>query len=71
MVTVDNTVNQLTSISERVTRVETIVDEVLPHFATKADMERQTRLIVMWLIATQIAIVGLMLTVIGNWFAAG
>ena len=42
-----------------------------PHLATKADLERHTRLIVMWLIATQIAIVGLMLTVIGNWFAVG
>ncbi|MCY4248805.1 MAG: hypothetical protein OXE95_14630 [Chloroflexi bacterium] len=51
---------------ERVTRVETIVDEVLPHFATKADMERQTRLLVMWMIATQIALAALILTVLGN-----
>lgn len=71
MATVENTANQLASLPEWVTRVETIVEEVLPHFATKADMERQTRIIVMWVIATQIAVVGLMLSVIGNWFAAG
>ncbi len=33
-----------------------VVVETLPHLATKADMERQTRLLVMWLIATQIAL---------------
>ena len=66
MATADNTASQLTSIPERVTRVETIVEEVLPHFATKADMERQTRLLVMWMIATQIAVAALILTVLGN-----
>ena len=55
---------------ERVTRVETQVESILQHFATKADLERQTRLIVMWLIATQIAVVGLMLAVMGNWISS-
>ncbi len=50
--------------------METAVENVLRHFATKADLERQTRLIVMWVIATQIAIVGLMLTVIGGWISS-
>lgn len=40
-----------------------------PHLATKADVERQTRLIVMWMIASQIAVVGLILTVVGNWIS--
>ena len=71
MATLENTVNQLRSISERVTRVETIVEEVLPHFATKADMERQTRLLVMWMIATQMAMAALILTVLGNQPSTG
>ncbi len=66
MAVAENAAGQLTSILERVTRVETIVEEVLPHFATKADMERQTRLLVMWMIATQIAMAALILTVLGN-----
>lgn len=57
-------------IRERLTKVETQVESILEHFATKADLERQTRLIVMWLIATQIAIVGLILTVIGGWISS-
>ena len=66
MASVGKTLQQESSVLERVTRVETIVDEVLPHFATKADMERQTRLLVMWMIATQIALAALILTVLGN-----
>lgn len=66
MAAIENTGGQVTSIPERVARVETIVDEVLPHFATKADMERQTRLLVMWMIATQIALAALILTVLGS-----
>ena len=57
-------------IRERLTKVETQVESVLQHFATKADLERQTRLIVMWMIATQIAVVGLMLAVMGNWISS-
>ena len=57
------------SLVERVTRVETAMDTERPHLATKADLERHTRLIVMWLIATQIAVAGLILTVLGNWIS--
>lgn len=59
-----------TSIVERLARVESAQETERPHLATKGDLERHTRLIVMWLIATQIAIVGLMLTVIGNWISS-
>ncbi|MCY3716640.1 MAG: hypothetical protein OXG92_09285 [Chloroflexi bacterium] len=65
MASVENTLQQKSSVLERVTRVETTVDRVLPHFASKADMERQTRLIVMWVIATQIAVIGMMITLFG------
>ena len=70
MASVENAMRQESTVVERLTRVETNVERVLPHFATKADMERQTRLIVMWVIATQIAVVGIMLTIIGNWIAS-
>ena len=65
MASVGNTMQQESSMLERVTKVETTVERVLPHFATKADMERQTRLIVMWVIATQIATMGMMITLFG------
>ncbi len=45
-------------IRERLTKVETRVESILEHFATKADLERQTRLIVMWMIASQFALAG-------------
>ena len=70
MASVENAMRQESTVVERLTRVETTVERVLPHFATKADMERQTRLIVMWVIATQIAVVGIMLTIIGNWISS-
>ena len=65
MASVGNVMHQESSIPERVTRVETTVERVLPHFATKGDMERQTRLIVMWVIATQLAVLGMMVTLFG------
>jgi len=65
-----NVMSNESSIVERLTKVETVIETERPHLATKADLERHTRLIVMWLIATQIAIVGLMLTVIGGWISA-
>ena len=65
MASAGNTLHQEASLLERVTKVETTVDRVLPHFAAKADLERQTRLIVMWVIATQIAVVGMMITLFG------
>jgi len=70
MASVENAMRQESTVVERLTRVETTVERVLPHLATKADLERHTRLIVMWMIATQIAIVGIMLTVIGNWISS-
>ena len=51
-------------IRERLTKVETQVESILEHFATKADLERQTRLIVMWMIATQLALAGFLYTVL-------
>ena len=51
-------------IRERLTKVETQVESVLQHFATKADLERQTRLIVMWMIATQLALAGFLYTIL-------
>ncbi len=65
MACVGTALRQEQSIPERVTEVETIVDKVLPHFATKSDLERATRLIVMWVIATQIAVMGMMVTLFG------
>ena len=70
MASLGNTIPQDSSLPERVTRVETQVESILEHFATKADLERQTRLLVMWMIATQIAVVGLMLAVMGNWISS-
>ncbi len=37
-----------------------ILEERSQHAATKADLERQTRLMVMWFISTQIALTGLL-----------
>ena len=65
MASAGNTIRQDASMLERVTKVETTVEKVLPHFATKADLERHTRLIVMWVIASQLAVVGMMITLFG------
>ena len=69
MSSAENTTRQYTSILERITKLETAMETERPHLATKADVERQTRLIVMWMIASQIAVVGLILTVVGNWMS--
>lgn len=45
----------------------TALEAERPHLATKADLERQTRLLVMWLVATSLGLAGLMVSV----FAAG
>ena len=45
----------------------TALEAERPHLATKADLERQTRLLVMWLVATSLGLAGLMISV----FAAG
>ncbi len=52
------------SIAERLTKVETVIETERPHLATKADLERHTRLLVMWMIATQIAASGFLYTVL-------
>jgi len=65
MASAGNTMHQESSMLERVTKVETTLEKELPHFATKADLERHTRLIVMWVIATQLAVVGMMITLFG------
>ena len=64
MVSAENTTRQLTSILERLTKVETALETERPHLATKADLERHTRLLVMWMIATQIAASGFLYTVL-------
>ena len=40
------------SNSERITAIEA----TLPHLATRADLERHTRLLIMWFVGTQIAL---------------
>lgn len=71
MATQDNVIREIAAVSERLTKVETAMETERPHLATKADLERQTRLIVMWMVASQIAVVGLILTVVGNWISMG
>ena len=64
MASQQNTMANESVIRERLTKVETQVESILEHFATKADLERQTRLIVMWMIATQLALAGFLYTVL-------
>ncbi|MCY3778673.1 MAG: hypothetical protein OXG78_00060 [Chloroflexi bacterium] len=66
MASAENTSSQFASILERLTKVETAIETERPHLATKADLERHTRLIVMWMIATQLALAGFLYTVLGN-----
>ncbi len=49
------------SNSERITAIEAI----LPHLATKADLERHTRLLIMWFVGTQIALFAALLHFLG------
>lgn len=65
MASQDNVFSEIAAVSERLTKVETAQETERPHLATKADLERHTRLIVMWLIATQLAVVGMMVTLFG------
>lgn len=64
MATQQSTMGNESVIRERLTKVETQVESVLEHFATKADLERHTRLIVMWMIASQLALAGFLYTVL-------
>ncbi|MCY4071659.1 MAG: hypothetical protein OXG60_10185 [Chloroflexi bacterium] len=66
MSSAENTTRQYTSILERLSKVETAMETERPHLASKADLERHTRLIVMWMIATQLALAGFLYTVLGN-----
>jgi len=59
-------------MSERVAKLETAIETERPHLMTKddvsqlrADMERQTRLLVMWFIATQIALFAALIHFLG------
>ncbi len=49
------------SNSERITAIEA----VLPHLATKADLERHTRLLIMWYVGTQIALFAALIHFLG------
>ena len=59
-------------LGERVAKLETAITTERPHLATKddvsalrADMEQQTRLLVMWFIATQIALFAALIHFLG------
>ena len=49
------------SNSERITAIEA----TLPHLATRADVERHTRLLIMWFVGTQIALFAALLHFLG------
>lgn len=55
MATVDN------ALESRVVKLETHIETERPHLATKADLERQTRLILMWLSGAVVALFGVMI----------
>lgn len=60
MATVDSGLEA--NFADRLARVETAIETERPHLATKADLERQTRLIIMWFVMW---FVGLALTLLG------
>ena len=51
------------SLSERVAKLETAIETERPHLATKADLERQTRLIIMWFVGMALTMLGLIIGV--------
>ena len=55
MATVDN------AMETRVARLVTHIETERPHLATKADLERQSRLILMWLSGAVVALFGVMI----------
>ena len=55
MATVDN------AMETRVARLETHIETERPHLATKADLELQSRLILMWLSGAVVALFGVMI----------
>lgn len=50
-----------TPLETRVAKLETHIETERPHLATNADLERQTRIILMWLCGAVVALFGLML----------
>lgn len=50
-----------TPLETRVAKLETHIETERPHLATAADLERQTRIILMWLCGVVVALFGLML----------
>ncbi len=51
------------SNSERITPIEA----TLPHLATRADVERHTRLLIMWYVGTQIALFAALFAVLSRF----
>ena len=43
------------------------VEATLPHLATKADLERHTRLLIMWYVGTQIALFAALFAVLSHF----
>ncbi len=70
MASVETVMRQESAVVERLTRVETTVERVLPHFATKADVQRQTKVLVMWIVGIQIVFAVIMILLFGVFFDA-
>ena len=51
----------LASTENRITKLETHIETERPHLATKADLERQTRIILMWLSGAVVTLFGIMI----------
>lgn len=50
-------------LPERMASLESAINTERPHLATKADLERQTRLIVMWFVGLALTLLGLIIGV--------
>lgn len=50
-----------TALETRVAKLETHIETERPHLATKADLERQTRIILMWLSGAVVTLFGVMI----------
>ena len=57
----------LTQHIHQLDRLITALEAERPHLAIKADLERQTRQLIMWLVATSLVVAGVLVSV----FAAG
>ena len=58
------------NLPERVTRLETAADTERPHLATKANLERHTRLLVMWVVGTAFAMFSFLIMYMNDRLAA-